>query len=195
MDTMPVPVCIWSQYAKLLTFRHLHVLKKSIYVEGVFIWKVSSVDMRMYVYPFPPLAGCGHESEFISSVKSVEVKVYPFSPPARCGTRGCLFYCQQYKCKDVPYLSTTRSVDARLYPFPQSLVWTWGCIPVYSKNSVDVGMFLTRRVYPFSTASTVDVRGVSFSIACGVDVQGVLYPLAALAVWTCKVYPSPLPVV
>jgi hypothetical protein len=60
-----------------------------------------------------------------------------------------------------------------------SRVWTHDVIPL---STVTVWMC---RVSPFSTASTVDVQGVSLSIACRV------YPTTGLALWTCRVSPPP----
>ncbi len=70
-------------------------------------------------------------------------------------------------------LSTVNSVDVRVYPFPQSTVWTWGCIPFHSQQCGREGV-------PLFTANNVDVR---------------LYPFPPHAVWMCRLYPSPPPTV
>jgi hypothetical protein len=61
-------------------------------------------------------------------------------------------------------MSILNNVDVRVYPCLQSTVWTL----VFPPNAVWIC-----RVYSFSSASSVDVRGVSLYIACSVAVQRV----------------------
>ncbi len=44
-------------------------------------------------------------------------------------------------------------------------------------------------VYPFSTASTVDMQGVFLSIIFTLQGVSRVYPSTASSVWTCKMYP------
>jgi hypothetical protein len=56
---------------------------------------------------------------------------------------------QQFK--RVLSLSITSSVEVRMYPFPQPTLWTWDCIPVYSKQC-------GRESVSFSTVNSMDIR-------------------------------------
>jgi len=79
------------------------------------------------------------------------------------------------------YVSTTSSVEVRMHSFPQTKVWTWGCVPFHHQQGVDVGNV------SLSTVNNVSVRLLFLSITSSVDLR--MYPFPQPTVWTWRCIP------
>ncbi len=149
--------------------------------------------MDVKIYPFASPAGCRHRAVSLSMVNTVNVRMYPFPPPAfvdmcisfhsqQCGLR--VYSRPQPAALTLSTFNSVslyrvNSVDVRVYPCLQSILWSWECFPFHHQQR-------GREGGSFSTKCSVDVQGVSLYITCSVAVQGV--SMSTAAAWMGRVY-------
>jgi hypothetical protein len=99
------------------------------------------VDVR--VYPYPPRAGCEQEGVFLSTKAVWTRSCIPFHSQ-QCGREGVFLstvkfsqQCGQSLDMGGVFLSTTMSVDVRVYHFPPHAVWMAAEVGIDTRKSVE----------------------------------------------------------